>query len=84
MKKGFLKTMEAVRPCFYFDRNNLVEGKVSHARKRGSHPDEKPLSWQRRGGRGCQVEKLTLAKSLLSSSLPTGEPIGKVDAMNTF
>lgn len=40
VRKGFLKTMEAVRPCCYFDGNTLVERKVSHARKRGSHPNE--------------------------------------------
>lgn len=40
MRKGFLKTMEVVRPCFYFDGNNLVEGRVGHVRKRGSHPNE--------------------------------------------
>lgn len=40
VRKGFLKTMEVVRPCFYFDGNNLVEGRVGHVRKRGSHPNE--------------------------------------------
>lgn len=41
--------MEAVTTCFYFDRNNLIEGKDGHARERDSRPKE-VLEWAKEKG----------------------------------
>ena len=65
LRKGLLKTVDAVPTCPYFDGSNLVERRKLAMQERGLGVGKGV------GASGCQVAKLALARSLLSSSTLT-------------